>query len=187
MRDEQAGSGGAPPGGKRKRRKKGSVGRRILSAAGTTMIVIVVLLCCLLTLPKVFGYQMYHVLSGSMEPEIPVGSLIYIREGKAEEVQEGDVIAFYASLEDAGIITHRVVKNNVVSGSFRTKGDANEMEDPLPIPYENYIGTAALTVPYLGMLSVCMTSLYGKIGAVSLIVLGVILNMIAAFLEGREE
>lgn len=163
------------------------MGRRILSAAGTTMIVIVVLLCCLLTLPKVFGYQMYHVLSGSMEPEIPVGSLIYIREGKAEEVQEGDVIAFYASLEDAGIITHRVVKNNVVSGSFRTKGDANEMEDPLPIPYENYIGTAALTVPYLGMLLVCMTSLYGKIGAVSLIVLGVILNMIAAFLEGREE
>lgn len=64
-----------------KKKKRGSVGRRILSAAGTTMIVIVVLLCCLLTLPKVFGYQMYHVLSGSMEPEIPVGSLIYVREG----------------------------------------------------------------------------------------------------------
>lgn len=102
-------------------------------------------------------------------------------------MQDGDVIAFYASLEDAGIITHRVVKNNIVSGTFRTKGDANEKEDPLPVPYENYIGTAALTVPYLGMLLVCMTSLYGKIGAAALIVLGVVLNMIAAFIERKEE
>ena len=154
-----------------------------MSAAGTTMIVIVVLLCCLLTLPKVFGYQMYHVLSGSMEPEIPVGSLIYIREGKAEEVQEGDVIAFYASLEDAGIITHRVVKNNIVSGAFRTKGDANDTEDPTPVPYENFIGKVVLTIPYIGQLLTVMTSFYGKIAAACVVLMGVVLNLIGGRLK----
>ena len=32
----------------------------------------------LLTVPKIFGYEIYNVISGSMEPEIPVGSLILV-------------------------------------------------------------------------------------------------------------
>ena len=169
--------------GNEENRKPGHRAGRILGAVGTTMIVIVVLLCCLLVLPKFFGYQMYHVLSGSMEPEIPVGSLICVREGTPEEVPDEAVIAFYGSLEDSGIITHRVVKNNVVSGTFRTKGDANEQEDPLPVPYENYIGTVALTVPHLGMFLVCLTSFYGKLAAAALIALGVVLNLVGSSLR----
>lgn len=176
---------------RKEKKESGGIGSRILSAVGTAMIVIVVLLCCLVTLPKVFGYQMYHVLSGSMEPEIPVGSLIYVREGVQEEVQEDEIIAFYGSEEDTGIITHRVVQNNVVSGTFRTKGDANEQEDPIPVPYGNYIGTVTFHVPRLGMLLVAMTSTYGKIAAVCMILFGVVLNMLSALLEkkgaGKEE
>ena len=80
--------------GKEKNRKPGNRAGRIFGAVGTTMIVIVVLLCCLLVVPKFFGYQMYHVLSGSMEPEIPVGSLICVQEGEPEAVQDEEVIAF---------------------------------------------------------------------------------------------
>ena len=150
------------------------------SAVGTTLIVAVIVLCALLVLPGFFGYHMYHVLSGSMEPGMPVGSLIYVCEKKPEEVKETDIIAFYGSAEDGGIITHRVVKNNVVSGTFQTKGDANEAEDPMPVPYDNFIGTVAVTVPYLGKVLTCMTSRYGKAAAVCVILLGVVLNLAGA-------
>ncbi len=153
---------------------------KICGAAGTMLIVLVIILCAFLVLPGVFGYRMYHVLSGSMEPKMPVQSLIYVREGKPEEVKETDIIAFYGSEEESGIITHRVVKNNIVSGTFRTKGDANAAEDPLPVPYDNFIGKVVMTVPYLGKVLTCMTSLYGKAAAACIILLGAVLHLICS-------
>ncbi len=149
------------------------------------MIIVVILLCSLLVLPKVFGFQTYHVISGSMEPALKVGSLIYIQEGDPKEAEEDDIIVFYSSLEDRGIITHRVVKNNVVSGTFRTKGDANDSEDPTPVPYDNYIGKVTLAIPYMGKMLMVLTSLYGKIAGVCIVTLGVILNLVGA--HEREE
>ncbi len=167
-------------------KKKGKTRRiagRICGILGILLIVLVILLCSTLVLPGFFGYHMYHVLSGSMEPELPVGSLIYVCGGAPEDAEPDDVIAFYGSLEDSGIITHRVVKNNVVSGTFRTKGDANAEEDPLPVPYENYIGSVAFHVPCMGKLLTGMTSLYGKLAAVCIVLLGVILNMAGSHLS----
>ena len=156
--------------------RDGSRTGRILSMTGTALILVVIILCSLLVLPGIFGFHMYHVLSGSMEPAIPVGSLLYVRSVPPEDVEEKDIIAFYSSLEDGGIITHRVVKNNVVSGTFQTKGDANGEKDPMPVPYENYIGEVAGTIPGLGKILIVMTSFYGKIAAVCVVVLGAVLN-----------
>ncbi len=130
---------------------------------------------------------MYNVLSGSMEPAIPVGSLLYVRSGDPEQVEDEDIIAFYGSLEDSGIITHRVVKNNVVSGTFTTKGDANDKEDPTPVSYDNYIGRVTLSVPYVGRVLTIMTSLEGKIAAACIVGLGVILNVIGGRIGNKEE
>lgn len=159
--------------------------KKLCSVLGTLLIVLVILLCSALVLPGFFGYHMYHVLSGSMEPELPVGSLIFVREGAAEDAAEGDIIAFYGSLENEGIITHRVVKNNVVSGTIRTKGDANDGEDPLPVPYDNYIGRITFHVPYLGKVLTGLTSLYGKLAAVGVVLLGVVLNLAGSHREKR--
>ncbi len=164
---------------------------------GMLLILAVILLCSALVLPGIFGWHMYHVISGSMEPALKVGSLIYIHEDLPEDVQEGDIIAFYsASVEvrppqeqelesdsrdsypdDNSIVTHRVVKNNVVSGNFRTKGDANGGEDPMPVDYDLYIGRVKLSVPYMGAILTIMTSLEGKILAVCVVAAGVLLNL----------
>jgi len=151
------------------------------------LIVTVILLCSLLVLPGMTGFHMYNVLSGSMEPAIPVGSLLYVRSGDPEQVEDEDIIAFYGSLEDSGIITHRVVKNNVVSGTFTTKGDANDKEDPTPVSYDNYIGRVTLSVPYVGRVLTIMTSLEGKIAAACIVGLGVILNVIGGRIGNKEE
>ncbi len=147
----------------------------------------VILLCSLLVLPGMTGFHMYNVLSGSMEPAIPVGSLLYVRSGDPEQVEDEDIIAFYGSLEDSGIITHRVVKNNVVSGTFTTKGDANDKEDPTPVSYDNYIGRVTLSVPYVGRVLTIMTSLEGKIAAACIVGLGVLLNVIGGRIGNKEE
>lgn len=168
-----------------KDRKTGGRAKTACQIVGTAMIIVVILLCSLLVVPKVFGCQTYHVISGSMEPALKVGSLIYIQEGDPKEAEEDDIIVFYSSLEDRGIITHRVVKNNVVSGTFRTKGDANASEDPTPVPYDNYIGKVTLAIPYMGKMLMVLTSLYGKIAGVCIVTLGVILNLIGA--HEREE
>lgn len=59
-------------------------------------------------------------------PALKVGILLYILEDRPEAVEDEEIIAYYSSLEDGGIITYRVVKNNVAAGSFRTKGDDKE-------------------------------------------------------------
>ena len=162
-----------------KENRKNKLGRSC-SVTGIALILTVIVLSSLLVLPGMFGYSMYHVLSGSMEPEMPIGSLIYVHNGEPEDVEESDIIAFYGSVEDSGIITHRVVKNNIVSGTFRTKGDANEKEDTTPVPYGNYIGKVTLTVPYVGKVLTIMTSPYGKIAAACAVLLGVALHLIGS-------
>lgn len=172
---------------KRRSGKKNNKAGRICSVAGTALIISVIILCSLLVLPGIFGFHMYHVLSGSMEPAVPVGSLLYVSAEAQEDVEEDEIIAFYSALEDGSVITHRVVKNNVVSGTFITKGDANEKEDPEPVAYENYIGNVILTLPYLGKLLTIMTSYYGKIAAAGVILLGVVLNLAGSRQEVDEE
>lgn len=170
--------------GRRKKRNKGrKAGGGFLAICriiGTVLIVIVILLCSTLVIPGIFGWHMYNVISGSMEPALKVGSLIYIHEDAPEDVKEEDIIAFYSSVGDGSIITHRVVKNNVVSGNFQTKGDANEGDDPTPVDYDNYIGSVKLVIPYMGKALTVMTSLYGKIAAACVVGLGVVLNLIGS-------
>lgn len=110
-----------------------------------------------------------------MEPAIPVGSLIYVREEAPAELMEGEVVA-YRNDTDAGIIiTHRVVKNQVVSGQLITKGDANEAEDISPVSYAQVIGKVTLTIPVLGGIFAAMVTFYGKIVIVSVVLLAAIL------------
>lgn len=168
---------------KRKHKRTGS----ICNIVGIGLIIFMIALYSLLVLPGIFGYQMYHVITGSMEPSIPVGSLIYVSGTKPENIEEDDVIAFYSSLEDGGIITHRVVMNNVVSGTFNTKGDANEGEDPTPVSYDNYIGKIDFTIPQMGKVLTIMSSLYGKIAGVCIILAGAVLSIIGTRQKDEED
>ena len=156
--------------GKTKRKKRTIA--RICSMIGVSLLILVILICIPLTLPRLTGFD---IVTGSMEPAIPVGSLIYVREEAPAELMEGEVVA-YRSNTDAGIIiTHRVVKNQVVSGQLITKGDANEAEDISPVSYAQVIGKVTLTIPVLGGIFAAMVTFYGKIVIVSVVLLAAIL------------
>lgn len=152
----------------------------VCSILGTVLLVIVILGCIPLTVPRVFGYQMYTVISGSMEPAIPTGSLVYIKNVPPEEIQVDDVIAFYEKLDTTSIITHRVVKNNINMGQFTTKGDANKEKDMNPIKYDEYHGKVVLTIPVVGGIAQTLTTGAGRILIVSMIILAVLLEIVSS-------
>lgn len=147
------------------------------------LLLILVLVCIPLTVPRFFGVRIYSVISGSMEPAIPTGSLLYITEAQPEEIKEEEVIAFYGVKDSASIITHRVVENRVVMGEFITKGDANQTQDMNPVPYDNFIGKVACTIPKAGKAAELFTSLEGKVLAAGVIAAAVLLQVVAALIE----
>ena len=113
----------------------------------------VVLLAAVLVLPRFMGFKVFSVLSGSMEPTYHTGSLIYVKEVDYRDLKQGDVITFM--LSDDLVATHRIVEivpdeENEEVIRFRTKGDANDMEDGKLVHYKNVIGKPEFTIPYLG-------------------------------------
>lgn len=168
--------------------KKGGRSRRhpaatVLSGLGTILLLLLILACLPLTVPRLFGYHIYSVVSGSMEPAIPTGSLVYIGETELKDVSEGDVIAFYGARDSASIITHRVVENRVLMGEFITKGDANQTSDMTPVPYDNVIGKVMRSIPAAGRVAEMFTSQTGKILAGIVIAAAILLQVLAACVE----
>ena len=68
--------------------------KKAWSILSTVMVVLVVLFAVLLVGVRVFGIQVYSVISGSMEPEYPVGSLIYVKKVDPDEIKVRDVITY---------------------------------------------------------------------------------------------
>ena len=175
--------GDMPKKGKRKR--KLTPFGRFLDILGTLIMVVALLACLGLTVPKFFGIQSYVVVSGSMEPAIPVGSLAYAQPVEPKTLQTSDVIVFYstnATSPDGTVpdgtspITHRVVENHTEDGEVITKGDANNSSDIYPAAYRNIVGKVFAHVPKLGYLAAPLASVQGKIAMVLIILAGFLLT-----------
>lgn len=135
---------------------------RLLVYVGTVILALTLILCLFLMLPKFLGIKNYLVASGSMEPTIPVGSMIYSKEVNPVNISEGDIIVFLKAEEDNVPITHRVLSNDPDAKILVTKGDANASLDPMPIQYNNVIGKVIWHTPALGALTAPLTKVTGK-------------------------
>lgn len=127
--------------------------KKIGNVVTTVLVVAVVLLAIALAGVRLFGLQVYTVLSGSMEPAYHVGALLYDKKVDPAQLRPGDVITFM--LDEETIVTHRIVE--VVPDEedpsvirFRTKGDANAAEDGSLVHYKNVLGAPVFTIPKLG-------------------------------------
>lgn len=95
--------------------------------------------------PRIGNYSVMHIVSESMEPNIPMGTYILVKRVPAEEVKKDDVICFYST--DPTIYgrpnTHRVVEQPYWENGelyFVTKGDNNPIPDKDPASAERLIG-----------------------------------------------
>lgn len=98
--------------------------------------------------PAVFGYSFLQVATGSMEPTIPIGSIIIVKNTAAGDVKVGDIITFYSPDPLIRNVpnTHRVTAIGEENGTpvFTTKGDAGSLEDPYPVLGNRLIGVYKL-------------------------------------------
>ena len=138
---------------------------RLLSVIGISLMIIVVAACLPLVIPKIADYDAYVVVSGSMEPVIPVGSIVYSEETDPMLLRSGDVIVFRDTTRGTTPITHRVVSNNPFTQTIITKGDANANQDANPVTYENVVGKVINHVPRIGFTAAMFTSTIGKLVA----------------------
>jgi len=103
--------------------------------------------------PSIAGYKAYVVLSGSMSPAFNTGSLIFVKPTEPSSIAVGDIITFGSAGDASRLTTHRVVATNWDNGlSFITRGDANNVNDPNPVPSENVVGRVTGYIPYIGYL-----------------------------------
>ncbi len=128
----------------------------------TLTIITVSFLLILISLTSgIFKYQLVAIVSESMEPTYYRGDAVIITKKEANEIKEGEILAFNLG---TGIITHRVTKitNNGSIYTFITKGDNNNLEDIYEIHNEHVIGTVDYIVKYAGYPTVIVNDLFEK-------------------------
>lgn len=164
--------------------------KKICGFLSGILLIVLAALAGILIIPKVMGYEEMAVLTGSMEPKYPVGSLIFVKEENPENLKVGDVITY--GLSEDTVVTHRIVEINKDEQSVVTKGDANESNDGNPIPYNNIVGKAHFCVPYLGFISMNIKTPKGIIGICGVLVVIILLTFIPEIFsndgeEGKEK
>ena len=125
--------------------------KRIVSVLSAAVIAVSILLMSAAMIPRLFGVMPYGIVSGSMEPVIPVGSLAFI-DGRDRSPDIGTIVAFRT--DNGQVVTHRVVGTE--SGGYVTKGDANEAKDPNVLRRDNVLGVYRTHVPLLGFVFLSM-------------------------------
>lgn len=158
--------------------------KKICNVVSTVIVVLLVLLVALLHGGTLVGLHAYQVLSGSMKPDYPTGSLVYVKSVSAQDVKVGDVISFYIS--GSTVATHRVVEILEEESKFVTKGDANAIKDA-PTPMDKLIGKVVFCVPFLGYVAAFMATTAGKCIIAAVFAVAVILILLPELLKERKK
>jgi len=151
-----------------KEKEQRGVFKRVLNILGNAVLIVLIAIGILIAFSMVpirGNYQVMSVMSGSMEPAIPVGSLIVVKP--SANYQVGDVITFLPmnAKTKKENITHRIFAINETNGEklVETKGDANENPDEETITENKIIGKHLFTVALLGYILTYIKTLPGLI------------------------
>ena len=144
-------------------------------------IVISVILCIILILnitlivksytnkdevPSIGGFTPMVVLTESMKPNINSGDLVITTKEEPKNIKGGDIITFFDPAGDGtSTTTHRVVEIKTEDGilMFYTKGDANDANDRLPVEQDAIIGKYHSKIPYVGNITMFLSTSNGLI------------------------
>ena len=110
------------------------------------IIYILVIIYLLIFVPTIWGQKPLVVISGSMEPTLNVGGILYYHDKDYQDYEVGDILVY--KLEDH-IISHRI--DDVTENGIITKGDANNTYDNLIVSKNQILcqGTD-WCIPFLG-------------------------------------
>lgn len=124
---------------------------KVLSIIG--MVIANVLLALVITIVFGFatGYKFLNIITGSMTPTMPVGTIVVVKNIDIADVVVGDVITF---TQGTSKITHRVVEKTVSENNnivLKTQGDAAENKGSREtVTKNNFVGVVVCHFKGLG-------------------------------------
>lgn len=121
------------------------------------VITIIISALVLLLTPRLMGANLLVVVSQSMEPTVPMGSIVVSHPKVVnDEIGVGDVVTF--SVAELGgeevFITHRVVEviGNGADVRYRTQGDGVNEPDLVLVAPDQIVGRMWFSLPLVGYL-----------------------------------
>ena len=126
--------------------------RKFIENTGFWLSITLCVLLFAVLIAQLFGIHRYLVVSGSMEPSLYAGDIVFVNTNiDFEDVEIGDVIIF--KHREMNII-HRVIEESTtIDGQqkyLKTKGDANKVDDGFVATEENYCGTVLFHIDKIG-------------------------------------
>jgi signal peptidase len=117
------------------------------------LAIIIGLALATVVIPHVARATPLTVLTGSMRPHLPPGTLIVVRPVKADDIRIGDVVTYEPNPNDATtVISHRVIAITSASDGtrlFTVQGDANSAPDA-PVMSKQVVAKLWYSVPLMG-------------------------------------
>ena len=133
----------------------------------TVLLAALAALALVVVVPRLAGATSYIVLTGSMEPSRPPGTLIVVKPAPPEEIGVGTIITYQLRSEHPAVVTHRVISQAVDDEGepvFQTQGDANPVPDRAWVRPVQIRGEEWYAVPYLGYASHLLTAKERRMG-----------------------
>lgn len=126
------------------------VGTSLLAAV---LAVIVGIGLLAIVVPAVTGSTALTVLTSSMEPHLPPGTMVVMRPTDPADIEPGMVVTYQLKSGEATVVTHRVtqvLRQTDGERVFITQGDANPSADIDPVREVQIRGTVWYAIPYVG-------------------------------------
>lgn len=114
---------------------------------------VVLLGVLVIVVPAATGSTPMTVITGSMQPTYPPGTLVIVRPAEPQDIRIGDPITYQIESGKDAVVTHRVVAvSQSTSGDleFTTKGDANGAVDASPVQPVQIKGKVWYAIPWIG-------------------------------------
>lgn len=133
--------------------------RRVL--AWTILLGVLVVIVMAVVVPRVTGARPYVVLTGSMRPQMPPGTLVVVRPVPTSQLAAGAVVTYQLQSGEPDVVTHRIVALGYDGRGrrvFRTQGDANPVADADWVHPEQIRGERWYSLPWIGHVSALLAS-----------------------------
>lgn len=124
-----------------------------VTVSAALLLLVVALGAAVIVIPALTHSVPLTVLTQSMEPKLPPGTLLIVRPVDPDDIKIGDVITYQIKSGEPGVITHRVIATGVNSKGervFTLQGDNNAAPDPDPVREVQIQGRLWYSVPYIG-------------------------------------
>ncbi len=123
------------------------------------LLTVLSLVTVMVVVPQLFGSGSYTVLTGSMRPTMPPGSLIVTKEANPEELRIGEAITYQIRSGEPAVVTHRIIARTSSSDgvTFTTQGDASPSPDEEQVRPEQIRGVVWYALPLVGYVNGWLT------------------------------